>query len=122
MADRITDEVFDALPLSQQLEFVASHLQEADEASFAALKSWDITDMLMHCLVMSRHAAGMERRAEALERELAQCRDDERLQLLRIETAFEQAAAPDSNVVSWPVIARNVHINVYGHNTPKGAA
>lgn len=122
MANRITDEAFDAMPLSQQLEFVAAHLHDANETSFAALKSWEITDMLMHCLVMARHAAGMECRAEALERELAQRRDDDRLRLLRMETAFEQAEAPDSNVVSWPVIARNVHINVYDRNTPKGAA
>jgi hypothetical protein len=115
MADRITDEAFDALPLSQQLEFVASHLHESDEASVGNLKCWDISNMLMHALVMARNA-------QSLEHELARYRDDERLAVLRLEIAFEQAEAPDSNVVGWPVIARNVHISVHGCGLPKGAA
>ncbi|MBL1435204.1 MAG: hypothetical protein COB08_003260 [Rhodobacteraceae bacterium] len=111
MAERITDEAFDAMPLSQQLEFVASHLHESDEASVGNLKCWDISNMLMHALVMARKAA-------ALEHELQQRRDDERLQLLRLETAFEQSDAHTCDVMGWPVIARNVR----GTDTPKRAA
>ena len=115
MADRITDEAFDAMPLSQQLEFVASHLHDADEASVGNLKCWDITKMLMHSLVMSRKAV-------ALERELARYRDDERLSVLRLEIALEQAEDEETNVLSWQLIARKVRLSVHGRNTPKGAA
>ena len=115
MAKRISDEAFDALPLSQQLEFVATHLHDIDQGGLRDITNEDIATMLMHTLVMSRKAA-------ALERELQQRRDDERLAVLGLEIAFEQAEAPDSNVVSWPVIARNVHINVHGNHPPKGAA
>ncbi len=115
MAKRISDEAFDALPLSQQLEFVASHLHEIDVDGLREISNEDISTMLMHALVMSRKAAAMER-------ELQQRRDDERLAVLRLEIAFEQADEPDSNVVSWPVVARNVRFNVSGGDTPKGAA
>ncbi|NOR63278.1 MAG: hypothetical protein GQ535_12400 [Rhodobacteraceae bacterium] len=95
MADRISDEAFEVLTLSKKLEFVAMYLGAIDEVGLREVGNEDIATMLMHSLVMARH------------------RDDERLAVLRLEIAFEQAAEPDSNVVSWPVIARNVRKNVY---------
>jgi len=114
MADRISDEAFEAMPLSQQLEFAAAVLHDTDEKGLRTVNNEAIMTALTHCVMMARSA-------KALERELAQRRDDERMQVLRLEIAWEQAEAPDSNVVSWPVIARKVRLNMHSDN-PKGAA
>ena len=117
MADRISDAAFEALPLSKQLEFAASHLHDTDQDSVKALTNIDIETMLVHSLCMARRAAAMELELDFYRREVKQ-------QSHSLEIAIEAANAPDSNVAMWPVIRRETptRFKLTLKNTPEGAA